>query len=339
MQPLVITSGIASEYVLGGVAADLRQRGLEVQEFDFGTFAGDARSSLSELRHRDCVYITSAHTNLTRRVASVIAPFLLQRYPHYLSPLEFMAILKPRMSLYVPHDLLSPFGDSHLDEFRFLDLFDHILAPTADPILQSRVGRHTRVHAAGWIKFRAGGLPADSAPRSAALRTGASSQPRITFFISFVEHLMTKYGPSGIVEYFRPILTENVSVKLPLWQGVEEVERALRDQTPARVVPAECLSTELILRSDLVLCNGASSIQAESILLGVPAICLLDSEAEPRETKVRKLVQLPNLLFHDYETREPLPPELVQQALASGLPRRLKPFDPELVFSLISAQA
>lgn len=333
MQPIVVTSGVDSEYVLSGLAEYLRGNGFTVHEIDFGVTREDVRPLLRSLRESRVSYVTSSHTNLTSRMARTIVPLFLDKYPNYLAPLEIMPLLQPQVSVYVPHDLLSPFGDANLDEFRFLDMFDHIIAPYESPALQAQVGKYTRVHDAGWIKYQEGQTAGDS-DSSADVR----NYPRIAFFISFTQHLNAKYGPDGIAQYFQPLLTEGVRIKLPVWSGVEAIEDAIRKHTQAEVVDSRVSSASLIAQSDLVLCNGASSILAEAILSGVPGICVLDAEAEPVELKLEKLREFPQLVYHDYHRREPLPQSVRSDALAQELPKRLKPVDYAMIEGLLREQ-
>ena len=148
----LLTSGVDSEYVLTDLAAHLRTKGWDVTELDFGQFKGDPRPVLDQLKQDQVGYITSAHTNLTTLVASVISPKFVELYPNYLSPLEILRYVQPKVSLYIPHDLLTPFGDTNLNEFRFLDLFDYILSPFPAPALQAALGKSVEVIQAGWIK-------------------------------------------------------------------------------------------------------------------------------------------------------------------------------------------
>lgn len=328
MKPTIVTSGVDAEYVLGELSAKLRDEGYDVIEYDFGKTKHCVLSEIKALANGNVVYITSAHTNLTQRVAAAMLGQLQNRYPNYLAPLEFLPLLKPRLSLYVPHDLLTPYGDSNLQEYRFLDLFDHVLAPYDGDSLQPLVGANTKVHDAGWIKFR-GAAPLQQLPP-------APSGLRVTLFVSFVEHLQHVHGVEGFVEYLRPILTPDVRVKLPLWGGVVAMEDALRAKSPAQVVPAATNSIDLISDSDVVICNGASSIQAESSLMGKPTICLLDNEAETAETKQQKLRPFPAIRFHDYSQRQPFPDGFLSDVAAHPPARKLRPFDYDLVRRLAS---
>ncbi|QDV23492.1 hypothetical protein [Aureliella helgolandensis] len=330
MHPIVVTSGVDSEYVLGGFAEHLRSKGYVVHEIDFGASNADFRPLLESLSSSKVAFVTSSHANLTSRTARMITPLFWEKYPNYLAPLEILPILKPQVSVYVPHDLLSPFGDRNLDEYRFLDLFDHLLAPQDFPELQTQVGQRTQVHSAGWIKYRA--HPVDQ-PLEAHL--DALPYPRISFMISSIQFLTDKYGPAGLVQYYKSILTKGVRVKLPVWSGVEQIEEAIRNHTEAEVIDSHYSSASLIAQSDLVVCNAASSILAESILAGVPGICLLDDEAESAELKIEKLREYPQLVFHDYRSRAAIPTEVLDDVLSQKLAKRLKPIDYDFMESLI----
>lgn len=333
MKPKVVTSGVDAEYVLAEVSNRLRAAGADVLEFDFGKCKRCVQAELEALADEEVVYITSAHTNLTRRVAEVRYPPLIQRYPHFLSPLEILPILKPGLTIYVPHDLLTPFGDANLDEYRFLDLFDHVLAPYDAEKLQAKLGDATQVHDAGWVKYRHN----EDGVRDTIDAQGGDL--KVTMFVSFVDHLRDTYGVRGFVEYLRPLLSKSVRVKLPVWDGIEAMEDALSQHSDAMVVPATVNSIDLIASSDVVICNGASSIQAESTLMGVPTICVLDNEVEPAESKQRKLSAFPHIHYHDYSQRAPFPTGYVEQVRQLRTQRQLKPFDFSLVQSLVQSHA
>ena len=326
----VLTSGVDSEYVLTDLAAHLRAKGWDVTELDFGQFKGDPRPVLDQLKHEQVAYITSAHTNLTTLVASVIAPKFVELYPNYLSPLEILRYVQPKVSLYIPHDLLTPFGDTNLNEYRFLDLFDYILSPFPDPALQATLGNTVEVIQAGWIKHAQ-----HSAERVQAMQNSAT-KPRVTLFISMLEHLRWRYGNEGVFDYFAPLLNENVTVKLPAWRDVEQIEAIFKARSTAQVYPASGNSINLIAESDLVLCNGASSIHAEANLMGCPTICLLDNEAVTIEDQKKKLEHFPSVFFHDYRTRDKVPFQLIVTALEAGRKTPAKPFDFGLIEDILS---
>ncbi len=88
MKKKIVTSGVDSEYVLGGLCAYLRRRGWEVIELDFGAFREPAGQLLDDLAADRAIYMTSAHTNLTLRVAGSLGLALASLYPNYLAPLE-----------------------------------------------------------------------------------------------------------------------------------------------------------------------------------------------------------------------------------------------------------
>jgi hypothetical protein len=300
----IITSGIDSEYVLADLSSHLRRKGWSVEEFDFGRFQGDADKALADYSEGTTAYITSAHTNLTGTVAEVAAPHVRRKYPNYLAPLDFIAKLRPRLSVYVPHDLLLPFGDSNLGEYRYLDNFDVLLAPGREAELQQIVGPQTRVLEAGWIK--AANIPSTRKP-------AAGAAPRVTLFVSDVEWLQWKFGTEGIVSYFAPIVARGMRVKFPAWHGVRAMEEQFRHHLPVEVVDSGANSTMLIADSDVVICNAVSSIHAESNLMGVPVISLIDDQYHGLSMQISKLSHLPKVHFHDYSGRAPLAEDVIRR--------------------------
>lgn len=294
MTGTVITSGVDSEYVLGELAAYLRINGINVMEFDFGLPVMDVKQALQDMFNHRLVYLTSAHTNLSVRVAQQIVPIFAENYPNYLCPLEIIPLLGANCTtIYVPHDLLTPYGDDNLQEIRFLNVFDHIFAPNDAKALKATIGGKTEVHEVGWIKY--------NSQNYKELYCSKSSELKVTVFVSMIEHLRHKFGLQGLIEYLRPLMRPGYVIKLPAWHGVKIVEDALRN-SGFDVIPADVSSIELIRRSDVVICNGASSIHAESSYLGRPTICMLDDEGISSDTQRKKLSSLPNILFMDRET-------------------------------------
>lgn len=306
----ILASGVDSEYVLGDLCDYLRARGWSVEELDFGKLSGNPYEMLEKYHHAEAVYITSAHTNLSQRTARVLAPTFSNKYPNYLSPVEIIARIQPSLSIYVPHDLLTPYGDTNLNEYRFLGLFDIVMSPFADSALQATLGPGTQVIDAGWIK----NIHPTSNGRIDIFHNLSSGQPRVALFVSMVEHLLSKYGVDGVVNYLLPLLQEHIAVKLPAWRGVDQLETALRQTGLATVLPAELNSTSLIQAADIVICNGASSIHAESALMGKATVCLLDNEGISASEQRRKLEHLPGVYFHDYRDRTSIP-EVTMQSL------------------------
>ncbi len=333
MSKKIIASGVGSEYVLGELVQYLRAAGWDVIEINFSSFTGDVCSLVEQYQALDLVYITSAHTNITREVSTVVFPQLTKEHPNYLSPLEFFQILKPKLSIFIPHEILSPYGEPNIDEFRFLDLFDYILAPYSAVALQAALGKNVKVLDAGWIKYTNNRLPANKYNKS------TQYGPQITLFVTIYCYLKAKYGIKGFVEYFAPLLAnKNVKIKLPKWYGVEEVEKMIEKHFPSRVIPAEKNSIDCIQSSDLVICNSISSIHAEASLMGCPAICLLDHEPPGVEEQKDKLSHLPNIIFHDYTHKAPIPEELISRAMENNTRKvTIKAFDFQLVEKIIQA--
>lgn len=321
MKKRILTSGVDSEYVLGNLCEYLRRNSWDVTEIDFGTFKTNPRDVIKDFQGKDTVYITSAHTNLTLRLAESVVPMLPKLYPNYLAPIEFISAIKPSLSIYVPHDLLTPYGDSNLNEFRYLDLFDYILAPIDSPALQAALGATTKVISAGWIKHAA-------LQMSEPLKTEQDNfAPRVALFVSMIEHLRLKYGADGVVDYLMPLLKPNVRIKLPAWHGVDQIEAALKARGQAEVIPSGSNSIELILDSDVIICNGASSIHAEAALMGRPAICLLDNEGISVSVQKSKLKDFPNIHFHDYRSQQTISNSTLESISANNRRPPAPPFD------------
>lgn len=322
----IITSGVDSEYVLSNLSNYLRKKEYEVVEIDFGKFVGDPYKLLSKYLSDEIIYITSAHTNLSLRLASYLVPSFTEHYPNYLSPLEIIAYLKPILSIYVPHDLLTPYGDTNLDEYRFLDVYDYILTPYNDSKLQNIiVNKKPTIYEAGWIKFE-----------DMCLDVYHNNEPiEIMLFISMVEHLKYKYGVEGFVNYLRPLLQPNVHIKLPVWNGMDIIEKELKNIPGIKVISANEDTINLIKRSKIVICNGASSIHAESALLGKPTICILDNEGISSEDQKNKLQHLPNIYFYDYSTKQAIPTELLESISNRNCKPLLKKFDYDFIDNII----
>jgi len=288
-------TGVGCEYVLGDFADYLRQNGNDVVEWDCDCTSSE-KPSFEMLDPARTIFLTSAHVRLTRRVATHVASHFLDRYPNYLSPLEIMAEFKPFFSVFIPHDLLSPYGDTNLDDRPFLNLFDLVLMPNQE--VCGDVEHFCRCLPIGWIKYSENSKPIDGLQGKARGLNAA--------FFSHIEHYIPKLGVEGFVEYFKPILTESTAVKLPRWSGVDKVEAVIRERTGVVVIPSESSSIDVLLSCENVLINGSSSIVAEASLLNKNVICLLDGSVEPMESVVDKLQRFKEIQFHDYRQRSPV---------------------------------
>lgn len=323
----IITSGVGSDYVLAELCNHLRFSGHDVTELDFGQLLGGADDLINPFIDKNAIYITSSHTNLTLDVTKILFPQFNAQYPNYLSPLEIINKINPKASIYIPHDLLNPFGDACLNEYRFLDLYDYILTPYSPHALQATLGIQTQVIKAGWIKQ----LQITQSDHSYK----KSNPPRITLFISLFEHLRWRHGDQGLIDYFAPLLKENVRVKLPVWHDVETIESIFNARFPGSVIPATESSIKVMQDTDIVICNGASSIHAESVLMGLPTICLLDDEAVLIDEQISKLKYLNSIIFHDYRKRTPINEEFIRNIALSNRSRSSSHFDYSIVDDII----
>jgi hypothetical protein len=333
IRPTIVTSGVDSEYSLSDLSAFLREQDYEVVELDFGRVRESVKPLLRKLAKRKTIFITSAHTNLSLRLAERIIPGFPKLYPYYLAPVEIIPMLRPKLSMFVPHDLLSPFGDDNLNERSFLDLYDHVFAPRPQSVLEAELGPGTRVHVAGWIKFNTRKI---AVSKSLKLHGDKKMHATKTLFISMIQHFLEKYGLDGFADYLGPILEPGMNVKLPAWKGIEHFEAVLVDRYGVNIIPATDNSIELIGRSDVVLCNTISSILVESVLMGIPTVGLLDDEGLSADEKQRKSKDFPEISWHDYRNRSPFPEGYLAELASRPKNPCMKPFDFDAVLSLIN---
>lgn len=329
MKNKIITSGIDSEYVLGDLSSFLRNRGYEVLELNFAkTTRSESENILTLAKTNPIIYITSAHVNYTSQAIEHTQPTMYKQYPLYLSPLEILAILNPIKSIFIPHDLLTPFGDNNLSETRVLDLFDVILSPTEEHTLslRSALPTSTKIYNAGWIKNHC-----------CISKTPDQPKRKIVMFITFIYALQQTLGNKGVVDYLSPLLTKDVSIKFPNWEGVSVIEKLIKKKHPStEIIPAKYSSVKIIKEADIIICNGTSSIHAESCLLGKPTICLLDNMGLSLSIQYEKLKKYKGLYFHDYRNKQPIPCHIIKKLNAQKNRVNTKTFDFDFVETLIS---
>ena len=147
----ILTSGVGSEYVLSHLSKFLRTKGHNVIEFDLYKFKDNPYNFIKNLKNQSYSYITSAHTNLNYRLATHISPMYAEEYPRLISPMEIIAAINPNISIYIPHDLQSPYGETNTSEIDYLDIYDYIISPFEDDIVEKKIKR-TNILYGGWIK-------------------------------------------------------------------------------------------------------------------------------------------------------------------------------------------
>jgi hypothetical protein len=317
--PLFLLTGLASEYVLAPFAKYLIHSGFEMHEIDFAL--GPTRWEHYAERAESLVLITSAHPYLTVEMAKRFLPIYARKYPYVPSPLQMMSKLQPAVSVLVPHDLVSPINEAPLNEYTSLPAFDFYCDPNPQPSLFSGRRGGCEILDCGWIKSlddRAT-LP-DVEPR------------KVLLLPSMLEHLRHRYGERGFVEYFSPILTKDMTVKLPDWHGVSALEDIFRQRGDVQIAAASSPLLPLIRMHEVIVTNGTSSAFMEAAIAGKPVIGLLDTEAFPTiQHQLASIPSHPLISYHDYRQKKPIDwPSL----RINGF-QQMKEFDTEKLLSAI----
>lgn len=318
---LIVASGVASEYVLGPLCQFLSKRGHEVHCFNFST-PDDIMPAINRLAGRDAIYLCSSHHNFSSRVSESIYKVTINAFPSYRSGAEIMPVLRPAKSVYVPHDLLMPYGIDRLDELYYLGLYDHIFAIAKDKALESFLPADTQINVMGWIKNHTD-MPVFKAPS-----TFPDNKPKVIFFFADLSLLVTRHGVEETVNRYRSILADNVLVTYPPWPGLDldRLVELLLEAGCAGVVPWTVEPPELIKWADVVVCNSPSSVCAEASIMGRTVISLLTNDCNPISYKIKSLSRISNVLLYDYQDRNPIPEALYHQAIEQKRESAVKTF-------------
>jgi hypothetical protein len=326
----IVLSGAASEYVLGPLEQRLIRSGFEVVALDFLQFKGDAVSTLKAIDGKSTAFITSGHINLSLAVAKYLSPKFSIQFPNYLSPLQIMANLRPAISIFVPHDLLHPFGAENLGELRFIDLFDYVLVPYGTPVPVIDSKSTTAFIQAGYTKALAEFSPLQLFE--------SNDEPKVALFICGLYELLASLSDSQIIDYFSPLIGPNVRIKLPLDANSSRIESLFERKFPGSTVASDVNSLDLIRQSDLVIANSVSSIHVEADLMGKMVVCLADPSRYDLASQRQLLSNLNGLLFHDYSSRAPITHlmDLAQEAKTVTLSKGPIDFDYGLLLDILS---
>ncbi len=315
--------GIGCEYVLKPVADFLRYQGCECLEADLMR-VNYTLADWRALAKHDVIFITSAHLEKGKERAEQVSKLASKFMPSLIAPLELLDILKPIKSVYIPHDLTMPLG---LYEWKFIDQFDLFFNPLPFfPIYANLI----QTKEIGWIKYF---------PTIQTLPLDFSSQKKI-IFVSLFDYLQDSYGLEGLFEYLKPLLDEKTAIKFPLWGNHKEVEAYFRKHSCVKVCEAHWNSVELMSYFDVIIGNHVSSVLMEAAFLNKKVLCLESDLATPCHNYQRHFLgYLPNLKFFPYFNPQTIPPDFFKNMPFKplSLEERLKPFDFEQAFKLITA--
>lgn len=239
--------GYGSEYVLHPLYTHMKEAGHDCVELT--PDSGNNRQAAQALRGRDVALITSAHVFLDEHF------FYFKEMPGALSVLELMDILRPRKSVYYPHDMtyvLHPVDMQYVPT-----LFDVLLFPFDGFAHYGSYG--ARVETVGWIKK----------PE----RIGSGRKGHMAHAFSNVDFYA--HDLRAMYDFFAPVWQYPMDIKCHICPNAAGFERFLREKQ-CSVQPAETPIFQMIEDSEIILTNAVTSVVFESALSGRFTVNLLD---------------------------------------------------------------
>ncbi len=310
MKTTFLFYGFGAEYVLHSLYEELLKRGEACIEIDALTTL-DSRRLIKRLTAKPVVLLTSAHLLLDRKSFTDFYPTKSKFY----SVLEIISLIKPLKTFFFPHDLTEPLIEY---EEKYLNQLDLFLSP-GEPFT-TIFSQYVMTEEVGWIKYKKN----NSRPK----KPNRSKQKNAIWFLSdFIIYI--NMGKVAAYEFLSPILSQGISMKLPLWESSEEFEKYFIEKG-VKMYPARENAIELIQNHDITITNGLSSIIAESYYLGKTTVNI--KERSHYGNKLSHLEnQFPDLIFY----------ENIVDFTLSEVPKKmrkptLKPFDMKKTIELIT---
>ncbi len=263
--------GFGAEYVLHPLYTEMLAKGYHCIEID-PLAQADSKKQIEQLKGQEVVFITSAHFLLNEKNFG----YFYDSQNHFYGTLEVLSLLRPKASVFVPHDLTQPLIDY---EKEYLNQFTAFCSP-CEPFT-STYAHYTKSIEMGWIKYK-------QKPKTILRKQGA-----LWFLSDFVLHL--NWGVEKSFELLEPILSQGISIKFPLWPGCETFETYFTEKG-IHVFPSSENSIDLILAHDIILTNGLSSIVAESYFLGKTTVNIMEGSHYGDEKKYLQSL-FPRLIF------------------------------------------
>ncbi len=257
-EKLYVFAGFGIEYVLNPLANYFRNQGLDVIEIDMYNHGNTTvEEHINEIRHRQIVFITSWHLFFDQHN---FEPYNKMK-KKVMSPLELMSALNPLKSYYYPHDLACYL---HPIEYKWIDLFDAFLVPKLNKDT-FRADGLTDIVEVGWIK------------KNIAVKgqTIDSNNISALYLPSNIEYSLSKYTPREYVDTWKPFVGLGIAVKLPIWDGLDEVCTIAKEEG-FTLIDGSISLFSILLEYNLIIGNGTSSVIYETALSGIPIISLMD---------------------------------------------------------------
>lgn len=296
--------GHGCEYVLNPLYEEMKSQGYNCIEVD--TLSSDIESLLPSLKEQKLVFLTSAHLLLDHENFTY---FYKTDHKIY-SPIELLSILKPTLSVFMPHDLSSPVS---YDEYPYLSLFDLCLLPWEG---LNALNNYVDCVEVGWPKTGIALQEESKHPPNNHLPINTSnspldpegspvycvtspvnskpSYPAIWFLSNLINHL--DQGFEHLLKWIEPLTSQNVAIKLPQWTDIKAIEDRLT-KAGVTVIPSDTNIFEAMDLTDTVISNGTSSIVTESCLYGKQTINIR-SNCEFADSKML-FSHLPEISFFD----------------------------------------
>jgi len=249
--PTILFFGYGSEYSLHPLFDFMSKRGDRCVEIDMLT-EQDCVGRLQDLIGQPLVFVTSAHPLYDQRNF-----FYYKTERRVVSALHIIATLRPKLSVFYPHDYKDPIKE---EEVNYLPQFDLLLWPFDEvPVSYRRLVQTVPV---GWIKNPLGAEEIHSVDGKAV------------FFLGAFQYYLHA-GIESFYDDFAEMLGSGVAVKLPRWHDSEKFEAFLRARD-VDVYPSDENSVEIIKSCEIVITHALSSVGMEACHLGRKVIYLRD---------------------------------------------------------------
>jgi hypothetical protein len=266
--------GFGSEYVLNLLYSEIKKRGYNCYEVD-ALNTRNSKTIIKSLIKRSVVFITSSHFLLDDVNFKDFYPSENKFY----NVLQILALIKPKKSVYIPHDLTQPLINM---ENYFLNQFDLFLSP-CEPFT-SIYSQYCNTEELGWIKYT----------KKSFEKNKIKKRGKAIWFVSdFILHM--KMGKKKSFKLLSSVLKQGVAIKFPNWDQCKEFEQYY-GKMGAKVFSSTENSIDLINNHNIIITNGLSSIIAESYWLGKTTINITEGSYYGEERTYLKEL-FPNLIF------------------------------------------
>lgn len=266
--------GFGSEYVLNPLYKEMNNMGYRCIEIN-ALIVKNSKKIINKLIGENVIFITSSHFLLDMINFKDFYPTTSNFY----SVLEILTLIKPKKSIYIPHDLTENLITM---ENYFINQFDLFISP-CEPFT-SLYSDYCNTKEIGWIKYT----------NNQNINKKISKNNNSIWFLSdFILHM--KMGKRKSFNLLSPVLKQGVSIKFPFWDQYSEFEEYYK-KMGASVYPANENSIELIKNHDIIITNGLSSIISESYWLGKTTVNITEgSHYGNMRSYLEEL--FPNLIF------------------------------------------